>query len=382
MTIRAYLDNAATTAVAPEVLVAMNDVHHNELGNPSSRHPLGLAADKRLRAAREVVAGKLEARPEDVTFTSGGTEALALALLGTVGGGGGRGGAKKGHVLVSAIEHSAVRNSAKLLGERGFEVQSIPVDRRGGFVEPGMVEELLRPDTVLVAVMHVNNETGVEQPVADIADVVRAEAPGALMVVDAVQSFCKLRLSLPRSGADAIAVSAHKINGPKGVGALVTRPDLALAPLWGGGDQERSRRPGTENVAGVVGFAAAVEHFALDEMRVRRQMATLCDAVWDACSRARQLGSDNRRVQWITTYEIPKARSEVLVNALGAEGVFVSSGSACHGRKNLKSPLHDAMGVQGSSGLLRLSLGRLTSDEEIEAGAETLRRVLTNLAGS
>ncbi len=361
-----YLDNAATTRVLPEVAEAMGAVLTDEFGNPSSRHAVGLAAEERLAQARRTVARRLGVEPGRLTFTSGGTEANAMAILGTA-----RRQRSRGHVLISAIEHPSVLETARALDH---DVERVPVTR-GGWVDPDRLAAMLRPETFLVAVMHVNNETGVIQPVARIAEVVRRHK-GCLLHVDAVQSFTALDTDLRELGAHMITASAHKVHGPKGTGCLGLAEGVQLRPLWGGGDQEGGARPGTENVAGAVGFASAVELARPEPDRLAEATDRLARAVMGRLPGAAMVGDARRRAPHIVSLTVPGLPSEVLVNMLEASGVCISSGAACHSRSSLRSHVMDAMGVSGGSGVVRISLScSHTPADQVDRAVEAIERL-------
>lgn len=319
------------------------------------------------------MAARLGVQPTRVIFTSGASEALGLAIHGTA-----RQQRRPGHVLISAIEHPAVRETALQLARDGHEVEELAVTE-GGRVDPATVAERLRPETFLFALMHVNNEVGITQPVGRIARLVKRERPRCRVLTDLVQSFGVLPTDLRDLGADMVAVSAHKLHGPKGVGALVLGEGVTVAPLWGGGDQEQGLRSGTENVPGVVGLGQAAELGKGDVEALRRQTALLLQAVQAAIPEARAMGDQRHRAPHILAVGLPGVRAEVAVNALAARGLYVSSGSACHSRRSLRSRVLQAMGVAESVGVLRFSVGRLTRDEEIAEAANILADVLPQL---
>lgn len=373
---RAYLDHSATTPPDPRVVEAMVEVMEgDQFGNPSSLHALGLEAERRVEEARRQVARLVEAAPEEITFTSGGTEANNLAVLG-----GARALARRGrHVLVSAVEHPSVREAARRLADEGFEVEEIPVDREGR-VLPEVLAERVRPDTVLVSVMRVNNEVGTLQPVEDLIRVVKERRPEALFHVDAVQAVGLTRVTPRAWGCDLLTVSAHKIHGPKGVGALWVRPGVHLIPLVWGGGQERDLRPGTENVPGIVGFGRAAE-LALawrDEAeRVRALRRRLEEEILRRVPGARRLGpEDDHAAPHILNLAFEGIRGEVLVHALEAEGVYVSTGSACSSRRQATSHVLVALGEpeRWREGAIRLSLSPKTQEAEVEAAIEAVVR--------
>jgi len=262
-----------------------------------------------------------------------------------------------------------VLETVRQLARDGFVVEEVPVNG-GGVAEPAAVQARLRPDTRLVAVMHVNNETGVRQPVEEIARLVKARQPDCRVLVDAVQSFGLLPTELGPLGADLLTLSAHKIGGPKGAGALALGSGLRLARLWGGGDQESGRRPGTENVPGIIGLAQATRLCSsLDPVELGRRGAVLLEELARHAPGARVLGDPARRVPHIVCLAVPGVRSEVLANALEERGVVVSTGAACHSRHPRRSHVLEAMGVPSNLGVVRLSLSRHTEEHELVTAA-------------
>jgi cysteine desulfurase len=368
-----YLDNAATTIVHHQVASFMTDAMRECFANPSSRHGLGLSADRRVQDVRRSLASRLCCREEQVIFTSGGTEANALAILGTISS-----AKKKRHALVSAIEHPSIRATARMLERLDVAVEEIPVTE-GGWVAPEEVKHRLRPETVLLAVMHVNNETGVLQPVEEISEYIKHTRPDCLFLVDAVQSFGHIPLDIHRLGADLLTLSAHKIHGPKGVGCLALGRDVHVARLWGGGDQEGGRRPGTENVPGIVGFGKAVEVCPVGAEHLAQLNRLFLEMVEEKLPQARALGDATRRAPHIVSLAFAGIPSEVLLNALEREGVIASSGSACHGRRGLHSHVLEAMRVPRHMGVVRFSFSRMTSEGEVREAAEILASVVVSL---
>jgi cysteine desulfurase len=272
-----------------------------------------------------------------------------------------------------------VLESAKLLQREGFCVEQVPVTR-GGWVDPGEVERRLKNDTCLVAVMHVNNETGVRQPVEEIGALLRSRARGCRLLVDAVQSFTVLPATLDALGADLVTVSGHKIHGPKGIGCLALRRDLRLAPLWGGGDQEAGRRAGTENVPAAAGLARALE-LPPPALPPGQLSALLLEEVRRQATEAYALGDATRRAPHILALAVPGVRAEVLLNRLEERGVVVSSGAACHSRRSLRSHVLEAMAVPREHGVIRISLSRTTTEDEIRAAAQIIGETIRELGG-
>jgi cysteine desulfurase len=375
-----YLDNAATTRVDPAVVAAMMAVLTEGYGNPSSIHGKGVEAERRLAAARAQVAGALGVPAAAVIFTSGGTEANNLALQGGARAYRGR----RRHLITTAVEHSSVLEALRALENEGFVLSILPVDGTGR-VNPDDVRAALRPETLLVSVMAVNNETGTVQPIAEIARLLE-EARGRdrlpLLHVDAVQAFG--RVPLPAAEIDLVTVSAHKIHGPKGSGALVVRAGVRLQPLLHGGDQQRGLRPGTENVPGIVGFGIAAARLAAEgeaaAERMRRLRGVLVERLM-AIPGVAVNGAPSGAAPHILNVRIPGVRGETLVHRLEMEGIFVSTGSACHARDPRPSHVLLAMGLAREDALssLRLSLAPTTTLEEIEAAAGAIARAAPEL---
>jgi cysteine desulfurase len=368
-----YLDNAATTQVDPRIADALSKLMQTHLGNPSSRHALGLHAERAVRNARAAVAERFAVDKSRVFFTSGATEASALAILGTA--------AKQrapGHVLVSSTEHPSVLDSAALLSKAGHEVERIPVDQ-DGVIDAKRLESMLRPETFLVAMMHVNNEVGTVQPVGRLALLVKRKNRRCRVLVDAVQSFGLLATKMDGLSADILVASGHKLHAPSGIGCLALKRGVSLAPIWGGGDQEQGLRPGTENVLGIVALGMAATLGRGDRQRLADGCRVLQEAVRAALRDSEPVVASERRAPHIVTVTVPGLRAEVVVNALSERGVCVSSGSACHSRRSLRSHVLTALGVADDVEVIRLSLGRLSSDDEISRGAELIESTLKGL---
>ncbi len=366
-----YLDHAATTPLAPAVADGLAERQRALFGNPSSMHPVGRAAARALEEAREALAGALGARPESVVFTSGGTESLGMAMLGG-------GGEKPARVAVSAVEHSAVRNAADGLRERrGWTVDEVPVDAQGR-VTPEALAACVRADTRLVAVMLANNEIGTVNDVPTLARVVRDRAPRARLVVDAVQAFGKVPVDVRALDADFVAVTAHKLEGPKGVGALWVRTPQALAPTFKGGGQEHGLRGGTQPVPLIWAFARAAT-------LPRAPLAARRDRLW-AALQAQVAGltltgapPGPERLPHNLHVCVPGVPGEPLLNALAAAGVYVSTGSAC-GAKAPFSRVLRAIGRRAEDGAyIRLSVGRATTEAEVDEAARRFGAAVSTL---
>jgi cysteine desulfurase len=375
-----YLDNAASTRVAPEVAAVMHACMQEDYGNPSSAHFQGIRAEAHVKEARRQVLaalGDAEGGHGDLIWTSGGTESDALGMIGAA-----RALRRRGqHVVCTAIEHAAVRISARMLADEGFAVDFAPVTS-AGVVEVDTVAALLRPDTVLVAVMLVNNEIGTVQPVAEIARAVKAAAradgarPEVHVHCDAVQALGKLPLDACALGVDSLAMAAHKLHGPKGVGALWLRKDARVMPLWGGGGHQGGQRSGTLNVPGIAGMGAATA-LALDGLAERAAVwrgfrATLIQAAQGSGVAVRVNGDGAECAPHIVSIGFTGVPAEPLLHVLESRGVLVSAGSACSARNANPSAVLQAIGVEPEVGTLRFSFGRDTTTDQIDHAARML----------
>jgi len=372
-----YLDNAATTSLDDEIRACLRPTLEEAFGNPSSRHPLGTASARAVDRARDEVAEALGAEPENVVFTSGGTEANNLAVLGFARRRG------PGHVWVGPTEHPSVGESAEALGGEGFEVEVGSLDSKGG-LDLDALAESLREDTVLVAQMLANNEFGTVYPVQRLVRLVRARAPRAHIHVDAVQAFGKLDVRLAELGADSLSISAHKIHGPKGAGALVCRGERRPVPLVFGGGQEAGVRSGTENVTGIVGLGAAArvaarerehtaEHSRALQTRFRERLAGRPDIQW--------VEPGDEHLPNIVALSVPGAPAEVYLHHLEEQGIYVGAGSACHSNKRDISPALRALGFdeRRARSVLRISFSRLTEPDDVDVAARALEEIIGKL---
>ncbi len=367
-TMSIYLDNAATTQVCPEAAQAALDVMTVHYGNPSSTHAMGREASKLLALARGQVARALGCRPDELVFTASGSEGDNWALK--------CGAACQSrvgrHIISSAAEHSAVLKSLDDLEARGFEVTRLK-PRADGAPAIDDVTAALRPDTCLVSLMLVNNETGAVTDIADISRAVRETNPKTLVHTDAVQAFLKLPISAAALGADLITVSGHKVHAPKGVGALYIRSGLRLPPLLHGGGQEQGRRAGTEALPLIAAFgaacAAAESTLAEDRARMAALRAHAADRLLAENGMLRIIGGGAPQILSIS---LPGWRSEVLMNALESDGIYVSKSSAC--KKGGRSYVLEAMGLSAPviDGAIRVSLSRFTTASEIDAFCDAL----------
>ncbi|MGW9168274.1 cysteine desulfurase family protein [Agromyces sp. NPDC055658] len=371
-----FLDHAATTPARPEVLEAMWPYLTGAFGNPSSRHGLGDEAARALAAARTAVAEAIGCRPGDVVFTSGGTEADNLAVKGLA-----LADPRGRHVVVSPIEHEAVLESAAYLARHhGFDVDEVAVDA-GGRTTPDALAAVLRPDTTLVSVQLANNEIGTVQPVAELARL--AHGVGALVHTDAVQAAGRLPLSLDALGVDAISLAGHKIGAPKGTGALIVRGRLPLEPVLHGGGQERGRRSGTENVAGAVAFATALQLAEAERAeaveRIGALGARLTARVLAEVPEARLTGDPSDRLPGTVSFVFPGTSGEAVLLELERDGVICSSGSACAAGRDDPSHVLTAIGVPAelAQTAVRFTLGSATTPAEIEDASAAVARAVS-----
>lgn len=374
-----YMDANATTPLLPEVFEAMRPFWIEHFGNASSIHQHGQYARAAVDHAREAIAKLLRCRASEVVFTSGGTESDNLALFGTL--------TEGAHLVTTAIEHHAVLHAAEALAARGVEVTFLPCNAQG-LVEPAALEAALRPNTRLVSIMYANNETGVIQPITELARI--AHAAGALFHTDAVQAAGKLALDLsprgPLKDVDLLTLSGHKIHAPKGIGVLFVRRSVRLAPMLHGGSHERQRRAGTENVTGVVGLGKAAEladawlasdgTLHLAALRDRLEQGIL--------ARVEECGVNGEgapRVGNTTNLYFDHVEAEALVIALDLKGLAVSGGSACQSGATEPSHVLTAMGLSPARARasIRFSLSKLTTEEEVDEAIRLIPAAVARL---
>ncbi len=360
---RVYLDHNASTPVHPEVLEAMLPYFADRFGNPSSIHGFGREARDGVEAARERVASFLRVGKEEIVFTSGGTESDNVAVKGIAAARG------RGHIVTSAVEHHAVLRSVQALEKAGFEATYVRVDGPG-MVDPDDVRRALRPDTMVVSIMHANSEVGTIQPVGAIGRLTRErDIP---FHVDAVQTFGKLPLDLDALGIDLLSFSSHKIYGPKGIAGLYIRKGTKMASVQHGGEHERRRRAGTENVPGIIGLGKAVEVRARDMADEEPRVRALRDRLWAGLERRvpdmRLNGHPTERLPGTCNVCFRHVESESIVLGLDLKGIAVSAGSACTSGSIEPSHVLVAMGVplDWAMGTVRCSVGRTTTAEDID----------------
>lgn len=373
-----YLDNAATTKMRPEVLEAMTDYLRDEFGNPSSIYPLGQSAARAVSAARSAIAAEIGADPREVTFTSGGSESDNWALIAGAHARKDRGR----HIVTSAIEHHAILHTCEYLEENGFEVTYLPVDEFG-LVSPEDLVRAMRDDTILVSIMYANNEIGTVQPIRELTRV--AHERGALFHTDAVQAFGHEKIDVSELGVDMLSASAHKINGPKGTGLLYVRRGIRLQPLIHGGQQEGGRRAGTENVAGIVGFAKALELTAAQREAENARLRELRDhaiaRIITEIPHCRLNGHPEHRLANNVNVSFEFIEGEGMLLRLAAIGVCASSGSACTSGSLDPSHVLLAIGLphEKAHGSLRLSLGHETTREDVDFVCDELVGIVAGL---
>jgi cysteine desulfurase len=370
-----YLDHNATTPLAPEVLAAMLPILRRHHGNPSSSHVYGRQAAAAVATARESVAGLVGCRPDEVVFTGGGSEANNLAIRGVAAA-----RPDRSHIVTTAIEHPATAEPCALLERQGHSVSRIAV-RPDGTIDLAAAAAMLDDDTALVSVIHAHNETGIVQPVGGLAALARQR--GAVVHVDAAQSLGKIPVSLDELAADLISIAGHKLYGPKGVGALIVRRGTPLEPLLVGGGQERGLRPGTENVAGIVGLAAACALAGRDLADEGRRLRGLRD---DLLARLAAgipgLGLNGgdlvERLPNTLSVRFPGVHGSDLLAA--TPGIAASTGSACHAGHDTPPAVLTAMGIAADDalGTVRLSLGRDTTAAAVAVAAEQLAAAWSN----
>ncbi len=369
-----YLDHCATTPARAEVIEAMLPFLGESFGNPSSIHEQGRFAREALETARKKVAGLIGAETSEIVFTSGGTEAINLALQGIAFNERGR----RNHIVTSAIEHHAVLRTCRYLETHGFKITCLPVDRQG-LVAPDDVRKAITKKTCLVTVMHANNEIGTIQPIGDIGRIAREK--GVFFHTDAVQTAGTLPLNVAELPVDFLSLSGHKLYGPKGVGALFIRKGLALTPLIYGGDQERGLRSGTENVAAIAGFGKACELSARgrqkESKRLRELRNRLQKRIAEAVPDVSVNGHPDLRLPHLLSISIPGQVGGDLVRELGRMGISASAGSACTSHSIEISHVISAIGIsrEWAKGTIRFSLGRSSRSADMDRVADVLASI-------
>lgn len=377
-----YLDNSATTRCTKSVAQVMTEVMCGAYGNPSSLHHKGVEAERYVRGARETIAKTLKCTPKEIFFTSGGTESDNLAIRGAA-----YANARQGrHLITTSVEHPAVLNTMQYLEQQGYEVTYLPVDEYGR-VRLSDIEAAIRPDTILVSMMHTNNEIGALEPIAEAGELIKRVNPNTLFHVDAVQGYGKSRIYVKRMKIDMLSVSAHKIHGPKGIGFLYVGDRVKIRPIVFGGGQERGLRSGTENVPAIAGMAQAAEEIYqnLDEdvERMYGLRARLEDGIRKLENVRFNTLPGRESAPHVLSVSFAGVRSEVLLHALEDKGIYVSAGSACasnHPETSGSATLR-AIGLEKEllNSTIRFSLSAFTTEEEIDDTVQALGELVPML---
>ena len=378
---RAYLDNSATTRAYDEVAALVAKVMTEEYGNASSVHHMGTMAESRLFSAREIIAGTLKVDPAEILFTSGGTESDNTAILGVA-----RANAWRGkHIITTSIEHPAVSETCAELQKQGFEVTYLPVDEKG-VLRLQDLKEALREDTILVSIMAVNNEIGSVQPIEEAGKLIKSVNPNTIFHVDAVQGYGKLLLRPRTMNIDLLAVSSHKIHGPKGVGFLYIKKGTKITPICYGGGQQKGMRSGTENVPGCAGMALAAQmcydNFDEKIKRLYKLKRYLMESLEQRISDIRLNGpACEEGAPHIVSLSIRGLRAETVLNMLSSKEIYVSAGSACTSNNPHVSDTLKAIGLEKDllESTIRISMSLETTKEEIDYLLDTLESQVDNM---
>lgn len=375
-----YFDNGATTRALPQVREIMDEVLEKEYGNPSSMHMKGFDAEKYVNHAKEIIAKSLKVDPKEIYFTSGGTEANNLALIGTAF----ANKRERKHIITSCIEHASVYNPLSFLEDEGFEVTYLPVDEHG-IVDLEALKKALRKDTLMVSIMCVNNEIGAIEPVEEIGKIVKSFDPKILFHTDCIQAYGKLNCYPKKWKADMISVSGHKIHGPKGIGFIYIKNGTKIKPIIWGGNQQKGMRSGTENVPGIAGLSLAAKTIydnldkKVEKMRMLKQH--FIEGVEKIENTTIHGLYDETSAPHIISVGIAGIRSEVLLHALEDKGIYVSSGSACASNHPQISGVLKGIGARQEflDATLRFSMSEFTTMEEIDYTLDALYNIVPML---
>jgi cysteine desulfurase len=373
-----YMDHSATAPVDPEVFEAMKPYFVESFGNASTLYKLGREGKMAMETARKQVASLINAEPKEIIFTSGGTESDNIAIKGTVY----RLKNKGNHIITSNIEHPAVTETCKYLEKNGFEVTYVPVDK-DGLVHPEDVEKAITDKTVLITIMHANNEIGTIQPIAEIGKIAREH--GIYFHTDAVQSVGKIPVDVKAMNVDMLSLSSHKLYGPKGIGALYIKKGVRLEPIIHGGGHERGLRPGTENVPAIVGLGKACEisekNLDKDMEHLKKLRDKLIDSVLEQNEEAYLNGHRTQRLPGNVNFRFTGIEGESLILHLDSKGIAASTGSACSSIKLEPSAVLMAIGLKEveAHGSLRLTLGRENTEEDVDYTIKTIKEVVDTL---
>lgn len=379
----AYLDNAATTKVFPQVREKMVQVMEEDFGNPSSKHTKGMEAERYITRAGEQIAASLKCQPKEIVFTSGGTESNNMALIGAA-----LANKRAGkHIITTRIEHASVHEPVGFLEQLGYETTYLPVDKNG-HVELQVLQEALREDTLLVSIMMVNNEMGAVEDIQALSQAVKKKNPRTLFHVDAIQAYGKYKIVPKKLGIDMLSASGHKIHGPKGSGFLYVKEGTKLSPVLFGGGQQRGMRSGTENVPAIAGLGEAVHLMYQDHAEKIEKLYELKQHLVEKLKPLEGVivnGMENiplrETAPHIVSVSFSGIRSEVMLHALAQKGVFVSSGSACSSNHPELSGTLKAIGVPDDllDSTLRFSFSTMTTREEIDYAVEAVKEALPQL---
>ena len=372
-----YLDNNATTPLDPAVAEKMSQFIKEHFGNPSSLYPIGRKVKEIITEAREVIAKAIGAVRTEIIFTASGTEADNFAIRGVLDA-----FPEKNEIITSAIEHPAVMNTASYLEKKGAKVTYVPVDKYGT-VDIDFLKNAITPQTALISVMHANNEVGTIQPIEKISKI--AKERGVLVHTDAVQAFGKIDVNVNKLGIDLLSISAHKIYGPKGVGALYIRKGTNIWPLIYGGSQEREMRAGTENTIGIVGFGEAVrvmtERRDKDKKRIAKLSEQLKKGIEEKIPKVKFNGHEKNRMKGTLNFSFYGLEAEAILLALATKEIYVSTGSACSEGAEEVSHVLEAIGLKPevARSSVRMSLGRFNTEEDIKTVLEELPEIVEKL---
>ncbi len=374
---KVYLDYAATTPVDTRVLVAMKPYFSKEFGNASSLYSMGQQARLAMENSRKKIAKIINAEPDEIVFTSGGTESDNLALVGVA-----LANKEKGnHIITSKIEHKAIMETCEFLEKQGFETTYLDVDKYG-VVDLNQLKKFIRKETILVSIMHANNEIGTLEPIEEIGKICREK--GVYFHTDAVQSFCKIPIDVKKMKIDMLSSSSHKIYGPKGVGLLYVRKGVKIEPLLHGGGHESGRRSGTENVAGIVGFAKACEIASKDMGKEARRLSKMRNRLVEGILKIPNSylsGHPEKRLPGNTNFRFDFIEGEALILKLDMLGIEASTGSACSSRDLKASHVLTSIGLspKQAHGSLRITMGRYTRERDIDYVIKSVPKVVNEL---
>ncbi len=374
-----YLDNSATTRVAPEAAAKINEINTEIFGNPSSLHNMGLKAEEEREEARKIIAKSISANPKDIIFTSGGTEANNLAILGYLK----RNKHSGKRIITSSCEHASVFNIFEYLASEGYEVIVVPYTRQDG-LDYSYLENAINEDTALVSIMTVNNETGAVFDTKRIKKIILSKNRNTIFHSDCVQAYMKQKINVKTHGADMISLSSHKINGPKGAGALYAEDYVKLAPIIIGGGQEKNIRSGTENLSGICGFSEAVKLHSKELSENCEYIRNLKDMLLDKIKTLPHIhiNSEDAGAPHILNVSFLKLRSEIMLHSLEMKGIYVSSGSACSSNFNGKKSVLSRMGFDRAvyDSAIRFSFSSDNTEEDVLTTFEAIKKILSSMS--